>query len=112
MALQLVGRSKVVSQKRDVPGNYQQTTLEQALARQLDMMQYASETQREKVLKKNWHLEAERIYNLTEITTPYPSFRPKVMIPEIQMQALAEASDLSDISPLPYIVNTSKTKDQ
>jgi hypothetical protein len=107
MALQLVGRG--AQQTRSVDAG-ERGKYEHSIAQQLDLMCYQSEIQRDKILKQGWTSEIERLYNMTDIKTPVPTFRPRITIPEIQFQMLAEASDLSDVAPLPYIVD--KRKDE
>jgi len=90
--------------ERDERENEARRSYENEVVRQLDVLQQAVTTERERVWKKGWEVEIERFYNLTESLSPAPSFRPKVLIPECQTDMLHEASDLSDVSPIPYII--------
>ena len=81
---------------------------EQEVVRQIDTLQQTVENERDKVLKKKWVEEIERFYNLTDLLAPVPSFRPIVQVPECQIDMLHEASDLSDLNPIPYIIKREK----
>lgn len=86
------------------------TSAETKISRQIDLLKETSDRERSKVLKENWAQTAEQLYNLTESLSPAPSFRPKVQVPELQFQMLAEASDLSDTQPRVYIVRKGKSE--
>lgn len=75
---------------------------------QLDNLQRIADTEREKVLKKNWISDVEALYNMADVQNPFPSYRPRIQIPELQIDLLQEANDLSDVNPIPYIVKSGK----
>jgi hypothetical protein len=86
----------------------EQANYETEIVRQLDALQEMVENEREAVLGKNWSMDIERLYNLSEAFSPVPSFRPRILVPELQIDTLHEASDLSDLSPIPYIIRQGK----
>jgi hypothetical protein len=81
---------------------------EREISLQLDAMQEITEQEREKVLQKGWVEDTEAFYNLTAALNPLPSYRPRVQVPQLQADLLREASDLSDVNPIPYIVKVDK----
>lgn len=104
MAKSNVLRFKTEEKKNDAPSGGERKQYEDKISRQMDELEEETENERQRVLGKDWLLTAERLYLLTEAQNPLPSFRPRLVIPEIQMDMLHEASDLSDTNPLPYIV--------
>jgi hypothetical protein len=81
---------------------------ESEISLQLDNLQRIADVEREKVLKKNWIADVEMLYNLADLQNPFPSYRPRIQIPELQIDLLQEANDLSDVNPIPYIVRSGK----
>src|ERR1700689_1318002 len=69
----------------------------------LDELQRMSLDHRDKYLGTNWFPEVRDFYNLTGSGMRTPSFRPKVLIPQLQVMSISEAVELSDSSPKVYI---------
>ena len=81
------------------------------LKEQIDRLQDVSSTQRALVLGDRFFDEIEKFYNLSYLRqVQSPTFRPNVMLPELQLLMTQEASDLMDISPKIYVTETSKKK--
>lgn len=75
------------------------------LARQMDDLEGLATEARDKFLGDNWYKDVEDLYNLEDAKLPSPSFRPRVVIPQLQMLGLSEATDMSDADPRVIICN-------
>ena len=71
--------------------------------RALDELQRMSADHRDKFLGPSWFPEARDFYNILGSGMRAPSFRPRIMIPQLQVIAISEATELSDASPKVYI---------
>lgn len=79
------------------------------ISRQIDELFRLSKEERDRQLGANWFSELEAFYTLTGISSAAaPSFRPRVVIPELQTLMLAEATDISESSPKVYLLNRGK----
>ena len=78
--------------------------------RQIDELQRIALAHRAEVLGQNWFSEVKDFYNLSGSNTRTPTFRPKVVIPQLQLLSISEATDLSDSSPRIYIQDRSTGK--
>jgi hypothetical protein len=86
------------------------TSRERRIVRQIDALEEQSNSARESVLGAGWDDEVESFYNMTPTLDPAPNFRPRISIPQLQREMLSEASDLSDVSPVIYIVKKDKSE--
>ena len=94
-----------VSRFNEVKDPMEPTPYDTQICRQVELLLTTSETERVKILDHEWVQKVESFYNLAKpADVQMPSFRPLIMIPELQFQMLSEASDLSDIQPRVYIV--------
>src|ERR1700676_2728184 len=80
----------------------------------LDELHRMSLDHRDKFLGNNWFSETKDFYNLTGSGQRAPTFRPKVIIPQLQVMSISEATELSDASPKVYIYDrlTGKVDDE
>lgn len=79
------------------------------VTRQIDELFRLSEEERDRQLGANWFTELRDFYMLTGInSSAAPTFRPRVVIPELQTLMLAEATDISESSPKVYLLNGGK----
>lgn len=69
----------------------------------LDELQRMSLEHREKFLGPNWFPEVRDFYNLAGSGARVPTFRPRVVVPQLQVMSITEATELSDASPKVYI---------
>lgn len=74
-----------------------------SLMEQLDSLQGASASRRDRSLGQNWVEATRQFYNIERPSRLVPSFRPQVSIPYLQVMNLSEASDLSESGPVIYL---------
>lgn len=83
------------------------------IIRQLDALMDAADNERDRRLGPGWFEEVRGFYNIDPATYSAPTFRPRVVIPELQVLLLNEATDLSDAIPRVFITKkTSRDKDR
>lgn len=83
------------------------------LIAQLDALQDAADQERDRRLGAGWFDEVRSFYNIDPATYSAPTFRPRIVIPELQVLMLNEATDLSDSIPKIYITHkTDREKDR
>jgi hypothetical protein len=81
------------------------------LIRQIDQLQQLSADYRRTFLGDDFFNESRNFYNMSlNQTSRTPSFRPRIEIPQLQMFACTEASDLADADPKIYIVHDPQGK--
>ena len=73
------------------------------ISRQIDELQRISQSQRDKVLGRDYFSDIEEFYNLEYENGQFPSFKPRVSIPQLQTLVLNEATDITDSAPRIYI---------
>ncbi|HEV2521045.1 MAG TPA: hypothetical protein VGT24_01580 [Candidatus Acidoferrales bacterium] len=73
------------------------------LLEQLDGLQGAAASRRDRSLGANWVEGTRQFYNIERPSRLVPSFRPQVSIPYLQVMNLSEASDLSESDPVIYL---------
>lgn len=76
-----------------------------ALIAQLDALQDAADQERDKRLGPGWFEEVRNFFNIDPATYSAPTFRPRIVIPELQVLMLNEATDLSDTLPRVFITS-------
>jgi len=79
-------------------------------SRVIDELQRISRDARADFLGDDWAESARKFYNIEGVVGKVPSFRPQVQIPQLQVLALTEATELSDISPKVFIYDKSDGK--
>ena len=72
---------------------------------QLDSLQDAADNERDRRLGQGWFEEVRTFFNIDPATYSAPTFRPRIVIPELQVLMLNEATDLSDALPRIYITH-------
>jgi len=85
---------------------------DRSLSRQLDELERISKSERDKHLGTNYFDEITDFYDLDDDQQGFPSFRPRVRIPQLQTLVLNEATDITDSSPKIYIINDGKRDEQ
>jgi hypothetical protein len=84
-----------------------------AIIAQLDSLQDAADQERDRRLGQGWFEEVRNFFNIDPATYSAPTFRPRVVIPELQVLMLNEATDLSDALPRIFITHkTERDKDR
>lgn len=78
------------------------------VSRQMDELFRLSIDERDRALGSEWFKEIDQFYSLTGISSAAPSFRPRVVLPELQTLMLAEATDISETSPKVFLLNQGK----
>lgn len=92
----------IITERRTNPG----TSYDRKITRQLDELQSLSLEERDRKLGNSAVDEAREFYNLTYNNSNISlSYRPRIMMPELQFLALNEASDLTSESPKVYITS-------
>lgn len=76
-------------------------------ARAIDELQRISRDARNDFLGDDWADNARKFYHVEGTVGKVPSFRPQVQIPQLQVLALTEATELTDISPKVFIYDKS-----
>lgn len=78
---------------------------EATVTRQMDELFRLSEEERDRQLGPEWFSNLHQFYTLTGIASASaPTFRPKVVIPELQTMMLAEATDISESTPKVFLM--------
>lgn len=99
----------VITEKKSSP-DY--ASPEKQLVRQLDELERVSLKERDKHLGSNYFQDIEDFYALDEDEGNFPSFRPRVRIPQLQTLVLNEATDITDSTPKIYISKQGKRDEQ
>jgi hypothetical protein len=82
---------------------------DKSISRQLDELERISRTERDKHLGKDYFDEIKSFYDLDDTRGGIiNTFRPQVMIPQLQTLVLNEATDITDASIKVYITNQGK----
>ena len=81
----------------------QRRNRDRTISRQIDELVRISKTQRDKELGAEWSREVRDLYNVDTEPSSYPSFQPRMSIPQMQSLILNEATDITDATPIPYI---------
>jgi hypothetical protein len=96
----------VVTEKKTSP-SYQNP--DKRVTRQLDELERISRTERDKHLGKGYFDDIKSFYDLEDTRGGViNSFRPQVMIPQLQTLVLNEATDITDAAIKVYITNDGK----
>lgn len=86
---------------------------EKKISRQLDLLERMSMQERDQRWGPNWVQEMKDFYELNYFaSTATPSYRPKVVLPELQYLLMSEATDLTNDSPRCYISINGKRDEQ
>jgi hypothetical protein len=72
---------------------------DKTISRQIDELVRIAKTERNKEYGADFFREVKEYYNVTEDPSAFPSFRPRVSIPQMQTLVLNEATDITDSSP-------------
>ena len=78
-------------------------TNDRSVSRQIDELVRICRSERDKELGADYFREARELYSITDDPSTFPSFQPKVSIPQMQTLVLNEATDITDSSPKVYI---------
>jgi hypothetical protein len=78
---------------------------DRALCRQLDELERCSMNERDKHLGRDYFRDIKEFYSLEDEIGNFPSYRPRVRIPQLQTLVLNEATDITDSSPKIYIAS-------
>lgn len=81
---------------------------DKAIAKQLDELERVATTERDKHLGRDYFKDIKEFYSLEDDLGNFPSYRPRVRIPQLQTLVLNEATDITDSSPKIYISNAGK----
>lgn len=92
--------------------NDKSSTSVPTLCRQLDELQRLSSELKRDLLGEQWFREVDEYYTLNSMQGIAPSFRPRVIVPELQLYMLAEAGDITDNSPVIYITEREHGRDK
>jgi hypothetical protein len=77
---------------------------ERRISRQMDSLWRMAQTERDKKLGPNWVQEMKDFHNLDYYSTAtQPSYRPRVILPEVQYLLMSESTDLTNDTPKVYI---------
>lgn len=77
---------------------------DRSVSRQVDELVRVSKSAREKELGSDWAREARDLYTLKDAdSATWPSFQPRISIPQLQILNLTEATDISDSVPKLFI---------
>jgi hypothetical protein len=91
------------------PSRKSENNADSIVSKQMDELFRLSQEERDRQLGANWYQDIEHFYSLTGISSSAaPSFRPRVVIPELQTLMLAEATDISESSPKVFLMNKGK----
>lgn len=81
-----------------------ESTRQRKISLQMDQLQRASMKERDLKLGQNWTQDMKDFYSLNySSNTPTPSYRPRVIFPELQYLMMSEATDLTNDMPRVYI---------
>ena len=87
-------------------------TPELLLVRELDTLQELSDAHRDEYLGSNWFSDVRDLYNLSPPIVNAPSFRPPINVPQLQVLALQEATDLASNVLKIYITGPDGKRDK
>src|SRR5215831_3256871 len=90
----------VITEKKTSP-NY--ANPDKHLVRQLDELERVSLAQRDKHLGRDYFSDIKEFYNLEDDLGNFPTWRPRIRIPQLQTLVLNEATDITDTSPKIFI---------
>ena len=77
---------------------------EMRVSRQLDTLQRMADQERDQRWGPNWVSEMKDFYELNYYpSTATPSYRPRIVLPELQYLLMSESTDLTNDSPKCYI---------
>jgi hypothetical protein len=101
----------VITDKKSEPSG--PPTAHRKITRQIDTLQRLSKQERDNRWGSNWVQEMVDFFNLDYFpTTNTPSYRPRVVLPELQHLLMAEATELTNDSPKTYISVNGKHDEQ
>jgi len=104
-----IGYEKIVTG----PTQNSATAEDRTLSRQIDELVRISKSERDKQFGVDFLRECEDMYSLKEESVGnWPTFRPKVSIPQLQTLVLNEATDITDSVPKVYITSGSERDDE
>lgn len=78
------------------------------ITRQIDELERISQEERDNTLGDDWFQEVRDFHSLTGRFPASPTFRPRVVVPQLQTLMLNEATDLSDQQPKIFIMKDGK----
>lgn len=87
-------------------------TSEMLLIRELDTLMQLSDAHRDEYLGSNWFSDVRDLYNLTPPIVNAPTFRPPINVPQLQVLALQESTDLAANVVRTYIVGPDGKRDR
>lgn len=76
---------------------------ERRVSKQIDVLQRISRQERENKQGSNWTQEMVDFHELNYQTSSSPSYRPRIILPEIQYLLMSESTDLTNDTPKLYI---------
>lgn len=80
------------------------STAERKISRQIDTLQRMAKREQEMRWGGNWAAEMQEFFELEYYPAMVaPSFRPRIMLPEIQYLCMSEATELTNDTPKTYI---------
>lgn len=89
------------------------SSAERKISRQIDTLQRMAVQERNNRWGENWTQEMVDFFNLDYFpTTATPSYRPRVILPEIQFLLMSEATELTNDSPKVYISVNGKSDEE
>src|ERR1700688_1863228 len=90
-----------------------QTSEERKISRQIDSLQQMSRRERDQKQGSDHAENMVQLFNLNSYSTAAsPSFRPRVILPEVQFLMMCEATDLTNDTPKVYISVDGKSDEQ
>jgi hypothetical protein len=95
--------------------DYRPTASDQrpTVVQQLDLLQRIAKDAKKDLLGADWFRSVKDFYSLDAAQGTGPLvFRPRVDIPELQMQMLSETAELSDNTPVIYLTDESGKQDE
>jgi hypothetical protein len=90
---------QIVTDRKTNPGHAN----DHHISKQIDTLQRISRQEKEKTQGGNWTQEMRDFYNLDYGTSAALSYRPRVILPELQYLLMSESIDLTNDSPKVYI---------
>jgi hypothetical protein len=87
-------------------------TPEMMLIRELDTLQELSDAERDTYLGSSWFDDVSDMYNLTPSMANTPSWRPSINVPQMQVLALQESTDLASNITKVYITGPDGKRDK
>lgn len=76
---------------------------DRSISRQIDEMVRICRSERDKQMGSDFFREVKELYSITDDPSTFPSFQPRISIPQMQSLILNEATDITDSSPKIYI---------